>query len=552
VRDFLNNGKSLLFRKQTNILSAAFVIMAIYGLSHLVGLVKTRLLIGHFFGSAANQLDVYYAAFVLPDTLFQLLVVGALSAAFIPTFTKYLARDEKDAWYMATSSMNIVVLALSAIASVIFIFAKPISQLVAPGFSDPQILTMTSLMRIMLVAQIFFSISGFFTGMIQTHHRFLVPALAPVGYNLGIIIGIIFLSPQFGIAGPAIGVVIGAILHMLIQFPLAFILGFRFKPKLDINHPGVKEVATLMPPRAMAMGLDQVEQFVAVTLASLLTAGSLSIFNAARTLYTIPASLFGATIGQAAFPSLSKVSTIANLEEFRKILADSLLQILFISLPVSTLFIVLRIPIVRIIFGSSTFPWAATLLTGKTLAILAISASFYAVMQLVVRGFYALHDTATPLKIGAAAALFDVVFSVMAVYVFQWSVLGIAIGVSATAIVETVCLTAILYHRLGGITEVAKMGKSVAKMILISLSTGVGLWLPMRLLDKFVFDTTRTLPLLGLTAVTSIIGMGIYLGLSVIFKVEELNSFLVLFRRLGQWRKLLAGPDPVLVASEQN
>jgi putative peptidoglycan lipid II flippase len=240
------------------------------------------------------------------------------------------------------------------------------------------------------------------------------------------------------------------------------------------------------------------------------------------------------------------------LEEFRKILADSLLQILFISLPVSTLFIVLRIPIVRIIFGSSTFPWAATLLTGKTLAILAISASFYAVMQLVVRGFYALHDTATPLKIGAAAALFDVVFSVMAVYVFQWSVLGIAIGVSATAIVETVCLTAILYHRLGGITEVAKMGKSVAKMILISLSTGVGLWLPMRLLDKFVFDTTRTLPLLGLTAVTSIIGMGIYLGLSVIFKVEELNSFLVLFRRLGQWRKLLAGPDPVLVASEQN
>ncbi len=526
--------------------------MAIYGLSHLVGLVKTRLLIGHFFGTAANQLDVYYAAFVLPDTLFQLLVVGALSAAFIPTFTKYLARDEKDAWHMASSSMNIIVLALSAIAAVIFVFAKPISHLVAPGFSASQIVTMTSLMRIMLVAQIFFSVSGFFTGIIQTHHRFLVPALAPVGYNLGIIFGIVFLSPQFGIAGPAIGVVVGALLHMLIQLPLALKLGFRFKPQLDIAHPGVKEVSTLMPPRALAMGLDQVEQFVAVTLASLLASGSLSILNAARTLYTIPASMFGATIGQAAFPALSRVSSVAKLEEFRKILADSLLQILFISLPVSTLFIVLRIPIVRIIFGSRTFPWIATILTGKTLAVLAVSASFYAVMQLVVRGFYALHDTATPLKVGAAAALFDILFSVLAVYVFQWNVLGIALGISATAIVETVTLTAILYHRLGGMAEVSRIGKSVTKMILISLTTGIGLWLPMRLLDKFVFDTTRTLPLLGLTGVTSIIGMGIYLGLSLLFRVEELKSYLALFKRLGQWRKILTGPEQVLIPSEQN
>jgi putative peptidoglycan lipid II flippase len=552
MREILNNGKFLLFRKQTNILSAAFVIMAIYGVSHLVGLVKTRLLIGHFFGSAASYLDVYYAAFVLPDTLFQLLVVGALSAAFIPTFTKYLSKDEKDAWHMASLAMNIIVLSLALIAGIIFIFARPISALVAPGFSAQQILIMTGLLRIMLVAQIFFSVSGFLTSIIQTHHRFLVPALAPIGYNLGIIFGIIVLAPHIGIYGPAVGVVLGAILHMLVQIPLAIKLGFRFKPILNITHPGVREVATLMPPRAVALGLDQVEQFVAVTLASLLTSGSLSILNAARTLYTIPASLFGATIGQAAFPALSRVSSNENLSEFKKILADSLLQILFISLPVSTLFIILRIPIVRIIFGSRTFPWSATLLTGKTLAILAVSASFYAVMQLIVRGFYALHDTATPLKIGTAAAVFDIVFSVLAVYVFQWNVMGIALGITATSIVETIVLLTVLYRKLGWTADTNIMFFAVGKMIFTSFITGLSLWLPMRLLDKFVFDTTRTIPLLALTGVTSLIGMVVYLCLSYLFKVEELKSYLALLKRVGNWRQIIFTPEPVMAPSEQN
>jgi putative peptidoglycan lipid II flippase len=547
INSTLKNGSKLLLRKQTNILSAAFVIMAIYGVSYLVGLVKTRLLISYFFESSASLLDVYYAAFVVPDTLFQLLVVGAMSAAFIPTFSKYLEADEKEAWKIASSTLNLIVLSLLVICAVVFILAKPISQAVAPGFNGQQISTMVHLMRIMLVAQVFFSVSGFLTSLLQTHHRFLVPALAPVAYNLGIILGVVILSPRFGILGPAFGVVLGAVLHMVIQLPVAFKLGFKYTPRVDTKHPGLREIIRLMPPRALALGMDQIEQFVAVTLASILTSGSLSMLNAARMLYSIPASLFGMTIGQAAFPALSKEAGNHDLSEFKKILADSLLQIIFIALPVSVLFIILRIPIVRILFGSRTFPWLATLLTGKTLAILSVSASFYAVMQLITRGYYALHDTSTPLKVGIAAAIFDIAFSVVAVYVLEWGLLGIALGISLTAILETIALAVLLYKQIGSLSDLKYLSVSLLKMLVIGLATGISLWLPMRFLDQFVFDTTRTLPLLALTAITSIIGLAVYLALSYLFKVKEIYSFLGLARRIGEWRKIVyAQPEPIL------
>ena len=547
--------RDIFFKKQNSILSAAFVIMATYGLAHLVGLVKTRLLISSFFGATAQLLDVYYAAFVIPDTIFQLLVIGSLSAAFIPTFTRYLAKDETKAWHMASATMNLIILVFLALSAVIFAAANPLSRLIAPGFSAPQVSIMVNLLRIMLTAQVFFSISGFLTGIIQSHQRFLIPALAPVAYNLGIIGGIVFLSPALGIYGPAIGVVIGAVLHMLIQLPLSFRLGFRPSLSLNLSHPGVREVGSLMPPRVLALGIDQVEQFVAVTLASLLSPGSLSLLNAARLLFNIPTSLFGVTIGQAAFPVLAKEAGEDNLVQFRQTLVSSLLQIAFIALPVSTLFIILRIPIVRLVFGAKTFPWAATLLTGKTLAILAASAAFYAVMQLVIRGFYALHDTRTPLFVGLAAAIFSSLASILAVSWLGWGILGIAAAISTTAIIETLVLVVLLSRRLSAPHEMIVLFGSLLKMITISFVTGISLWIPMRLLDKFVFDTTRTLPLLLLTGITSLIGLSVYFFLSAFFKIPELTTFINLLKRVTKWKAILSSvpTEPIILpAPDQN
>ncbi|TSC85735.1 MAG: hypothetical protein G01um101416_806 [Microgenomates group bacterium Gr01-1014_16] len=550
---------SLFLRKQNNILSAAAVLIITYGISHLIGLLKTRLLISYFFGSSASLLDVYYAAFVIPDTVFQLLIIGSLSAAFIPVFTRLLVRQEEKAWRVASISLNLITLAFLIISVLIFIFAQPLSRLIAPGFSPAQISIMTSLLRVMLTAQLFFTVSGFLTGMIQSHQRFLVPALAPIAYNLGIIIGIIFLSPSLGILGPALGVVLGAFLHMIIQIPVAVKLGFRFTFDLDITQPAVREIIRLLPPRALALGIDQIEQFIAVFLTSLLVPGSLSLLNVSRLLYAIPASLFGVTIGQAALPTLSHQSSNNDMRQFRVTLAGSFLQIAFLALPISVLLIILRIPIVRLVFGSPSFPWSATLTTGKVLAILAASATFAAIIQLVVRGFYALHDTRTPLTVGFFSAVFNVVLSVALVRYFHLGILGIAIAISATAIAESLVLSFLLERRLGSPKPLESLlFKSLAKMIFISFITGICLWLPMRLLDQFVFDTTRTLPLIALTTITSLIGLSVYLFLSYLFKIEQLASFLDLSKRVLSWRKLLSSPpeissEPVILpAPDQN
>lgn len=556
MRQILKNGTSLLFRKQTSILSAAFIIMVTYGLSHLIGLFKTRLLISHFFGSSSQLLDVYYAALVIPDTIFQLLIIGALSAAFIPTFTRSLSNDREEAWAMATSTMNLVLALFLVISITIFVFAHQLAPLIAPGFTPPQISILVQLMRIMLLAQLFFSISGFLTSIIQSHQRFLIPALAPIAYNFGIIFGILFLSPSFGIFGPTIGMVIGACVHMLIQLPLAIRLGFRFRFNFNFSHPGVREVARLLPPRAVALGVDQVEQFVAVILTSSLLPGSLSLLNVARLLYAIPNLLFGSTIGQAALPTLSRIADSSDQSEFRRTLSDSFLQVSFLALPVSILFIVLRIPIVRIVFGAKTFPWLATLLTGKTLAILALSASFYAVMQLVIRGFYSLHDTKTPLIVGLTAALFNTIFSVIVVTRLGWGILGIAFAISLTAIIESIVLTLILARRLGGLVNFSSTLKTLTRMLFATFVTGTGLWFFMRLLDKFIFDTTRTLPLIALTVVTSLIGFSVYIGLSYLLKVEQLFSYTALLLKLRHFKTLFSAPtspEPLIVpAPDQN
>jgi len=301
--------------------------------------------------------------------------------------------------------------------------------------------------------------------------------------------------------------------------------------------------------------VDQIEQLVAVLLASLLAAGSLTLLNVARLLYAIPALLFGSSIGQAALPSLSHISAKDERKQFSETFSASLFQVIFMAIPISVLFIVLRIPVVRLAFGAKTFPWEATLLTGATLAILALSSVFYAAMQLLIRAFYALSDTRTPFWIGLAAAMLD---SGLAIILSKWAgfgILGIAVAISATAVIESLVLTLLLLDKLGQSVSWRHFFGRLLQLGVIGVLTGFCLWAPMRLLDKFIFDTTRTLPLLGLTVITSIIGMGVYILLSYIFKVPELALVGRAFRKLSTWRQGLTNPAveaTIVPAPDQN
>lgn len=547
MKNFLRNGRLIFSRKQANILSAATVIMVAVAMSRLLGLFRDRLLAGTFFGGREWQLDVYFAAFRIPDMIFQLLVLGALSAAFIPVFSRYLEKKEGEAYYLSSSVINFLLIFFILLSTLVFIFAEPLVRIIAPAFDPVEMSLMVNLTRIMLLAQLFFCFSNFLTGVIQSHQRFLVPALSPVAYNLGIIFGIVVLSRWLGIYGPTVGVVLGAFLHLIIQLPLALKLGFRYSFVFDWHHPGVRQVARLMLPRTLALAVNQIELTVAVFLATSLAAGSLSIFYFAQHLMNLPIGLFGITIGQAALPTLSRESREEGFEKFKKTFLSSFNQILYLALPASAILLVLRIPAVRIVFGAASFPWRATLLTSRVLAIFSISIFAQAVIQLLVRGFYALHDTRTPFWIGALAVLTNVSLSFLFIFRLNLGILGLAWATTLASFLQLGLLLIFLNRAIGGFDKKEFFIPPI-KMGVATILTAVALWVPMRFLDKFILDTTRTINLVILTIIATLSGMMVYFFLSYVLKIAELKLFVSLVKRLGRWQEVLKSSEELITA----
>lgn len=518
--------------------------MLAYGVSGLLGLLRDRLLAHYFFSGYEAQLDAYFAAFVLPDTIFQLLILGALSAAFIPVFTEYLHRNRQEAWDVASASITEILSLFLGLSFLLFVFARPASQALAPNFSNELIDLMANLIRIMLGAQFFFALSSFMTGILQSHHRFLLPAIAPVFYNAGIIAGTITLSPLIGIYGPAVGVVLGALLHFLIQLPLALKLGFRFQLRFRSHHPGVLRIRRLMPARAATLAIGQLERIIAVRVSSSLLAGTLAIFNFARQLYLYPIILFGTTLGQASFPALTHAREEGE-EQFTHTVAVTLMQILYFAFPAATLLLVLRIPAVRLVFGARQFPWDATLLTAKAVAIFALSIPAQSITQLLTRAFYAAQNTRTPLITASLTTLLVVLLAPTLATGFGWGVLGIVLAITLADILNAFILVALLERKnTPGMLRFIAPG--VLKMGLITTIMGLSLWIPLRLLDRFVFDTTRTVPLLGLTLTVSLIGLTIYFCLSKLLRIEQLQAVTKLFHRIGNWKQVLAESEETL------
>lgn len=513
--------------------------MVTYGLSSLLGLLRNRLLSSYFFGERVWQLDAYFASFVIPDTVFQLLVTGALSAAFIPVFTKYYHRQAEQGWRFASMAINLVLSFFIVVSLLIFIFARPLSQLVAPDYSVIQINLMAQLTRLMLLAQVFFAISSFFTGILQSNQRFLIPAIAPIMYNLGIIFGIVFLSPYLQIFGPAVGVVIGAFLHFFVQLPFVNKLGWRYRPVLHLKHAGLKEMRRLMLPRTLALGVGQIENFLAVFLTASLTAGSLSIFKFARQLYVLPINLFGVTFAQATFPSLAAQAAHQATQKFKQTFCSSLRQLVFFVLPAGIMILVLRIPLVRLAFGAKQFPWQATLLTGRVLAIFALSIVAQAVNQLLIRSFYALHNTKTPFAVALLSAGLNIFLSFLLVKNFHWGVLGLAAAVSLTNVFQASLLVVFLYKRLFGF-DGRELIVDLLKMLAAAGLTAVFLWLPMRVIDRFILDTTRTFGLIVLSLTVFLIGSVVYLKTSSLFKLQEVKLVTRIWQRLKHFPTSMA------------
>lgn len=531
---------ALLLKRQTNILSAALIIMITVIFSQILGLVRQRLLVAIF--GASNILGVYIASTKLPDFLFQLIIAGALSSAFIPVFSDYLAKDKnEEAHQMASSLLSLGLIIFLILSIILFIFTPFFLQIInlGSGFTIEQMRLMTDLTRIIIFAQILFIIATFLSALLQSYNHFFIPGIAAALYNLGMILGILFLSSYVGIYSAAYGAILGAVIFIAIQLPMIKKLGFSFKPNISYKTPGVLEVVKLMWPRTLSIAVFQLGTLATITLISFLPSSGRNyvIFDYAQTLSFAPIILFGQTIAQAAFPVLSRERE--KLEDFKTTFITSFNQMLYLILPFSAILLVLRIPIVRLVFGTGQFDWQATVLTGSTLAFFSLSIFAQALIYLISRSFYALHDTKTPLLVGIGTTAFMIIIGYLSISVYKTGVEGIAIAYSITSVLNLIILLILLDKKTGGFNKGALL-PSILKIFSITFFTGFALYIPIKLLDQLVFDTTRTINLLLLTGISSIIGLSLYLFLTWFFNVKEAMNFILLFKKIGNWKDVLS------------
>lgn len=397
----------------------------------------------------------------------------------------------------------------------------------------------------MLFAQLFFAVSNFFTGMLQSYRHFIIPAIAPVLYNLGIIIGVFLFQGSFGIYSAGIGVILGAFLHMFIQLPLAWKLGYRPRLLIHFRVPAFKKLFRMMPPRVLTLGIAELQSlglaFFATTIGNL----SFVIITLATRLMTIPIRLFGVPISQASLPFFSQETEEEQQKRFGSLVVQSLHQISFFALPASVLLLILRIPIVRLIFGTANFPWETTVLTGRTVAILAVSVAAQAMVQLLIRAFYALKNTRTPFYISLITTVVFFCIGWVSAHWTGWGVVGLAWALLVSAFLELFLFLIVLQRTIHCFTT-REFWWPQLKMIVSSFLMAVFLYLPFKIFDELVFDTTRTLELIALTITTGTIGMIVYVYFSVLFDVKEIGYLAKIFSKMTGWKGVLADSKEIL------
>ncbi len=549
--NFFSKSLDILTRRQSNILSAAYVIMGTVVLSQILGLFKKRLLISLF--GAADTTGVYDVAYKFPDLLFQLVIASALSSAFIPVFSDLLAKGkEEEAHKIASNLLTLGMIIFFILSVVLSVFAPFFLKAFNPGggFSPADMTLMANLLRIIVFGQLLIVLGTFFTAFLQSYNHFFVPGIALALYNLGIIVGLLVFSPYIGIYAGAVGTLIGAAFFILFQLPLVKKIGFKFKPSLSLNNAGVRTIANLMWPRTISNAIFQVGTILIVSLVSFLpaTGRNYIIFDLAQTIAWAPVALIGQAIAQAAFPVLARER--ANLENFKLTFINSFNQMLYLILPISILILVLRIPIVRLVFGAPKLDWPATVLTGHTLAFFALSIFAQALIALIYRAFYALHDTKTPLIAGGLSTAFMLSLGYIFIVPMNMGVSSIAIAYSIAGISQLILLLYLLHRATGGF-HLPTLFLSWLKIGSSSFFTAFALYIPIKLLDQLVFDTTHTINLLILTGISSLAGLSLYLFLTWFFDVKEAKMYVLAIQKMGNRKEVLEKIDEIIGGREK-
>lgn len=535
------NGNFFNSHTSSSVTSAAFLI-TLFGLaSRVMGLFRDRLLASSF--GAGDTLDVYYAAFRIPDLIYNFLILGALSAAFIPVFTSLISNEKKEeAWNLAGGILNLAIFFIIILSFVFCIFTPYLAKLIAPGFSPEKMAQLIIFTRIMFLSPLFLGISGIFGGVLTSYKRFLIYSLAPIFYNAGIIFGILVLVKMWGPIGLAWGVVFGALLHMLSQYPAVRLLGFKnncFSLKCLFNKD-VRKVFRLMIPRIMGIAASQINLFVITIFASLLASGSLAIFSFAQNLQSVPLGIIGVSFAIAAFPTLSALFAKNEKENFSRIFSATFRQILFFIIPAGIFIFLLRAQIVRVILGAGKFDWEDTILTFQCLGIFAISLFAQSVVPLLTRAFYAMHNTKTPFYVAIASEAVSILTVIL--LIGKYKILSLAIAFSLASFVQMFALLFILRFQFGDLDD-KRIISSVLKISLATIFGGIFVQLAKFLMAKIV-DLDTFLGVFFQLSISAIAGLAVFLLICHLVKLEEFINFKKsLTRRIFRIKKLDLAED---------
>ena len=533
-----------IFRKQINSITVAAALVALSSLaSRFLGVIRDRILAGQF--GAGATLDAYYAAFRIPDLIYNLIVLGALSAGFIPIFTT-LIKDfkceaekgcdpiikNKDAWDLTNNILNWLLLGLAILSVIGIIFAPGLMRLITPGFNPAEQAATAALTRVMFLSPLFLGISGILGGVLQSFKRFMIYSLAPIFYNIGIIIGALYFVKIWGVYGLAWGVVLGAAMHMAIQLPTVYHLGFRYHFKIKWRDLNTARIGRMMVPRTLSLAISQINLVVITILASGLSSGSLAVFNFANNLQSFPIGIFGISYAIAAFPSLAAAAF--DKEKLTANFSQSFRQILFFIIPATVLIVALRAQIIRVVLGTGKFGWQDTILTMNTLGIFAFSLFAQATIPLLVRVFYARHNSKTPFFIG----LFTVaVNTALALWLApRLGVVGLALAYSIDNILNFTLLWIWLSAKVGNL-DIRRILVAVFKFTISALAAG-GAAQIMKVVVWPVIDMTKFSGVFIQLIISTGIGLLVYCFFCYLFRTEELANFLSSLKRRLPFKKV--------------
>lgn len=504
---------------------AAGIIMLAFVFSNLLGLVR-GMVITQAFGTSADY-DSFNAANRITELLFNLIAGGALGSAFIPTFTGMLTKgDQKNAWRLASSVANILFVVMFGICILAFVFAPQIVRhglyLLAPDANPGQLDLTVHLLRLMLPTVIIFAISGLLMGILNAHQVFLIPALTPAMYSLGMILGTLFLPQSWGIARLAVGTVLGALLHLAIQLP-----GLQRLPKrayhfiLDFKDKAVRQVMLLMGPRILGVAVVQVNFVVNTIIALSLPQGSASAVAVAFALMMMPLHAIAQSAATASLPTFSAQVALNKLDEMRSSLASTLRVVLFLAIPATLGMILLRVPLVQALYQRGNFTAESTQMVAWALLWYTAGLVGHSLVEILSRAFYAMYDTRTPVTVGVIvmAANIGLSFAFAALFT-QWGWLphgGLALANSLVTAVESVVLLMIMRKRLNGL-EGKKLWQGVGVALLGTglMSAAILLWM------KFFAASGALVVLAG----ALLVGVVVYALVMWLFKVPELRSVL--------------------------